>query len=246
MQLINTIAFYAPYRPPAAVAGGANNPSAEASLAQQVDGRAAGNAINAERRVASAQPTPTALSFSERKTSAQIIQQQIEAAARQSKNTDQTNAIQKPSDQDALKKTEDDAKNTNALNDLSPEEEKAVRELRARDREVRAHEQAHKAVGGRYAGAISYSFQEGPDGKQYAVGGEVPIDISPEATPEATIAKMRIVIAAALAPAEPSAADKAVAQTAKSQLVAASAQQQRETREENSTADKDETFSSVA
>ncbi len=109
------------------------------------------------------------------------------------------------------------------LNDLSPDEERAVDELRARDREVRAHEQAHKTVGGKYAGAISYSYQEGPDGKQYAIGGSVPIDVSPEATAEATVAKMRVVIAAALAPAEPSGPDRAVAQAAQAQLMQASA-----------------------
>lgn len=32
-------------------------------------------------------------------------------------------------------------------------------ELKARDREVRAHEAAHQAVGGQYAGAISYVYQ---------------------------------------------------------------------------------------
>jgi hypothetical protein len=76
---------------------------------------------------------------------------------------------------------------------------------------VRRHEQAHKAAGGRYAGAISYEYSRGPDGKRYAVGGEVGIDISPERDPAATIAKMRQVKAAALAPADPSAQDRAVA-----------------------------------
>ena len=122
--------------------------------------------------------------------------------------------------------------NNNAPGQLSPEEREVVDELRARDREVRAHEQAHKNVGGRYAGAISYDYQKGPDGQQYAVGGAVPIDVSPEATPEATIAKMRVVIAAALAPAEPSPQDRAVAATAQSQLVQASADARAEDRAE--------------
>lgn len=96
--------------------------------------------------------------------------------------------------------------------DLSEGERKVVAKLKARDQEVRAHEQAHKAVGGQYAGAISYTYQKGPDGRQYAVGGEVPIDASEIAgDPEATIEKMRIVKAAALAPAEPSAQDRKVA-----------------------------------
>ncbi|WP_300529627.1 putative metalloprotease CJM1_0395 family protein [Maricaulis sp.] len=95
---------------------------------------------------------------------------------------------------------------------LSDAEQKQVNKLAARDREVRAHEQAHKAVGGQYTGAISYDYQRGPDGKQYAVGGEVPIDASEiPGDPAATIEKMRIVKAAALAPAEPSGQDRKVA-----------------------------------
>lgn len=98
---------------------------------------------------------------------------------------------------------------------LDERELQMVRELELRDAEVRAHEQAHKAVGGRYAGAISYDFQSGPDGKRYAVGGEVSIDISEvPGDPAATVRKMEIVRRAALAPAEPSGADRAVAATA--------------------------------
>lgn len=94
---------------------------------------------------------------------------------------------------------------------LDEDEQRQVKELKNRDREVRQHEQAHKAAGGRYAGAISYDYQQGPDGRRYAVGGEVSIDVSPENEPEATIAKMRQVRAAALAPAEPSSQDQSVA-----------------------------------
>lgn len=94
---------------------------------------------------------------------------------------------------------------------LDEAEQEQVRELKARDTEVRAHEQAHKAVGGQYAGAISYEYQQGPDGNKYAVGGEVSIDTSAEKDPEATIAKMRQVKAAAMAPAEPSGQDRSVA-----------------------------------
>ncbi|MDR2392493.1 MAG: catalase [Planctomycetota bacterium] len=94
---------------------------------------------------------------------------------------------------------------------LDDTEQIELDKLQARDHEVRRHEQAHKAAGGRYAGAISYDYAQGPDGKRYAVGGEVSIDISPEREPEATIAKMRQVKAAATAPAKPSAQDRAVA-----------------------------------
>ncbi len=91
------------------------------------------------------------------------------------------------------------------------EEQLIINDLSARDREVRAHEQAHSAVGGQYAGAPSYEFKRGPDGVNYAIGGEVSIDTSPEQTPEQTIRKAQIVRRAALAPAEPSPQDRSVA-----------------------------------
>jgi len=92
--------------------------------------------------------------------------------------------------------------------------ESEVARLKQVDAEVRAHEHAHRAVGGRYAGPERYEYTRGPDGRQYAVGGEVSIDISKEQKPEATIAKMRIVRAAAMAPAKPSSQDMQVAATA--------------------------------
>ncbi len=95
---------------------------------------------------------------------------------------------------------------------LSPEAEKAVQKLQQRDREVRAHEQAHIAAGGQHAGGASFTYQNGPDGRQYAIGGSVPIDTSPVPDdPEATEEKARTVRRAALAPANPSAADQAIA-----------------------------------
>lgn len=104
--------------------------------------------------------------------------------------------------------------------------QQALAALKARDGEVRAHEGAHIAAGGRYVtGGASYSYQKGPDGRQYAVGGEVGIDSAPLAgKPEETAAKMRIVRAAALAPAEPSGADHAVAAAASQAEAAAFAE----------------------
>jgi hypothetical protein len=110
---------------------------------------------------------------------------------------------------------------------------KELSELKARDREVRAHETAHQAVGGQYAGAISYVFQRGPDGAQYAVGGEVFIDVAPvEGDPQATIEKMRVVRAAAMAPAEPSAQDRSVAAQAMQTMLQAQVEVSREMSEE--------------
>ena len=97
-------------------------------------------------------------------------------------------------------------------NELSEADKDVVRQLKDRDAEVRRHENAHASVGGQYAGSPQYEYQTGPDGKRYAVGGSVSIDISPvPGEPEKTIEKMRIVRAAALAPAEPSGQDRRVA-----------------------------------
>ncbi len=96
--------------------------------------------------------------------------------------------------------------------ELSPEARREVRELEQRDREVRAHEQAHKAAAGPHAGPVSYTYVTGPDGRRYAVNGEVPIDTSPVAgDPEATVRKMQQVRRAALTPSEPSVSDRRVA-----------------------------------
>jgi hypothetical protein len=90
-------------------------------------------------------------------------------------------------------------------------EQQQITELKQRDAEVRAHEQAHASLGGQYARSPQYKYEKGPDGRRYAVGGEVSIDISEASTPEETIRKAQQVKAAALAPAEPSAQDLRVA-----------------------------------
>lgn len=100
--------------------------------------------------------------------------------------------------------------------ELTDLELRQVRDLQTRDREVRAHEQAHIAASGGLArGGASFSFQVGPDGKRYAVGGEVSIDTGTAGSPEATIARMQAVRRAALAPANPGATDRAVAAQAR-------------------------------
>jgi hypothetical protein len=96
--------------------------------------------------------------------------------------------------------------------ELSPEELTLITKLKARDTAVRQHEQAHlAAAGGLAVSGASYTYQRGPNGVNYAVGGEVRIDTSPGRTPEDTIARARTIAAAALAPADPSGADRAVA-----------------------------------
>ncbi len=113
--------------------------------------------------------------------------------------------------------------------DKSPQQEQQERqtisELASRDADVRAHEAAHAAVGGTYAGSPSYTLQQGPDGKAYAIGGEVGIDLSAvSGDPSATISKMEVVMRAALAPIDPSAQDLRVAAEAQGLATAARAE----------------------
>lgn len=98
---------------------------------------------------------------------------------------------------------------------LTPDELKQLDRLKARDRAVRAHEQAHQAAArGLATGGASYTYQRGPDGVNYAIGGEVSISLREGRTPEETIANAQTIRAAALAPADPSPQDRAVAAAA--------------------------------
>jgi hypothetical protein len=99
-----------------------------------------------------------------------------------------------------------------AADTLSEAEQRQVAELAERDREVRAHEMAHVAAGaGLVTRGASYTYQTGPDGQRYAIGGEVGIDTSPGRSPEESLSKAERIRAAALAPAEPSGQDRQVA-----------------------------------
>ncbi|HNQ75671.1 MAG TPA: putative metalloprotease CJM1_0395 family protein, partial [Pseudothauera hydrothermalis] len=99
-----------------------------------------------------------------------------------------------------------------ATGGLSPQAHQKVAELQRRDREVRAHELAHVAAGaGLIARGANFTYVTGPDGQRYAVAGDVRIDTSPGRTPEETLRRAEQVRAAALAPADPSPQDYAVA-----------------------------------
>lgn len=112
-----------------------------------------------------------------------------------------------------------------SLTGLTDEEEAEVRQLKQTDAKVRAHELAHQAAGGQYASGPSYQYQRGPDGGLYAVAGEVSIDTSPvPGDAQATIAKANQIRAAALAPADPSAQDRSVANAAAQLAARASAE----------------------
>lgn len=128
---------------------------------------------------------------------------------------------------------QDAQRKTPTSNRLSDEDQRRVSELQKRDREVRAHEMAHVAAGGGLVlRGASYSYETGPDGQRYAVGGEVSIDTSPGRTPQETLDKAARIRAAALAPADPSPQDRQVAAMATQMAMQASmerATQERDT-----------------
>lgn len=116
---------------------------------------------------------------------------------------------------------------------LSAEEQRVINELRRRDVAVKAHETAHAIAGGGLTSSPSYTYQLGPDGRQYAIGGHVSVDTSPGRTPEETVNKARQIRTAALSPAEPSASDRAVANQATQMEMQARTQIAVEKREAN-------------
>jgi hypothetical protein len=109
---------------------------------------------------------------------------------------------------------------------LSPEAKAQVAKLQGRDADVKAHEAAHIAAGaGVVTSGATYTYEQGPDGRNYAVGGEVSIDASPvKGDPQATIAKAQKIEASALAPADPSGQDRSVAAAAAAMASQASAE----------------------
>ncbi len=111
--------------------------------------------------------------------------------------------------QDKVRKTHSTEDNAS----FSPQEQREIEQLKARDQEVRVHEQAHlSAAGGIALSGASFTFATGPDGQRYAIGGEVSIDVSEvPGDPQATIRKAELIRKAALAPLNPSSQDHKVA-----------------------------------
>jgi len=150
---------------------------------------------------------------------ASIAEKKEEGNAQQEQANEQT-----VESQEAPKSESDDSVDGNEelTTEQALEQDRVINELKARDQEVRTHEAAHAAVGGSIAGSPSYSYEQGPDGKKYAVAGEVMIDVAPvNGDPQATITKMQKVYSAALAPANPSAQDRKVASVATQQILSA-------------------------
>ncbi|RQV94643.1 hypothetical protein EH221_07225 [bacterium] len=139
-----------------------------------------------------------------------------------------------------------EAENEN-LQGLTEAEQADVEKLQRIDRQVRAHEQAHVAAGGSLIRrGASFEYQIGPDGRRYAVAGEVTIDVSKEQDPEATLRKAARVRAAAMAPADPSPQDRRVAAEAAAMAREASMEIMQEKTQESNSNVETEAVSNVA
>ena len=142
----------------------------------------------------------------------------------------------------AEQKTESEKKenSTNSNKELTPQEKQEVAELKTTDAEVRAHEQAHKAAaGGLRTSAPNYEYETGPDGKKYAVAGDVNVSYQHSSDPEVNLRNAQQLKASALAPADPSSQDRKVAAQADREITEArqeilEEQKQTEKNEENS------------
>lgn len=152
-------------------------------------------------------------------TAAQQMRNEQPQAVNRNKTADKTVASNEPVvDKVTLSgKGEDD-----------PQVKAVAEKMKAVEEKVKAHEAAHKAAGGNLAGPATFSYTQGPDGRSYITGGEVQINISGGKTPEETISRMQQVIRAALAPADPSGQDRAVAAQAASQIARAQQQKMQE------------------
>ncbi|MCP4134283.1 MAG: hypothetical protein GY754_25135 [bacterium] len=115
---------------------------------------------------------------------------------------------------------------------LSESEKSQVDRLRKRDKDVRVHEGSHTTSSGvRAIGGPRYTYAMGPDGKPYAIGGEVTIVVGASSTANDAISKARDLRNAALSTGSPSPQDMAAASAANDMELEALAHKARENKQ---------------
>ncbi len=130
---------------------------------------------------------------------------------REDKNNEQNIGLYSRSDTISVHKKQSHKDSNESHFSVGSGESRLIEELRKRDIEVKQHEQAHAAAGGKYAGSPQYQYETGPDGRRYAVEGEVSVNTSSSGDPKDKMAQARTIRMAALAPSEPSTQDRRVA-----------------------------------
>ncbi len=132
--------------------------------------------------------------------------------------------------------------NTGSGNDeLTQQEQREVSELKMTDSQVKAHEHAHKAAAaGLSTSGPNYEYETGPDGKKYAVAGDVNVSYKHSDDPEVNLRNAQQLRASALAPADPSSQDRKVAMQAEREIAQARQEimeEQRQTEEQTNSSD---------
>jgi hypothetical protein len=174
--------------------------------------------------------TPAETDSTAARPGAPVARLSLDAQTAAQESSDESGKEEAKPPQGAAEKAATEAGNGEELTDA---EKRQVEKLKQRDRVVREHERAHATAGGSIAGSPSFTFVTGPDGKQYAVGGEVSIDASPvPGNPKATIRKLEQVKRAALAPSNPSSQDRRVASQADAEILKAKQELSEQRREE--------------
>lgn len=128
---------------------------------------------------------------------------------------------------------------------LDQEDQARLAEMRARDKDVRDQKAAQARAAAPYAGAANFEYETGPDGRQYAVSGEVKIDVSATVGDASeTARKMEQILSATLAADELSVEDRRVLAEARKQrleaqtdIIAANAEQRAGAAEEEARAE---------
>jgi hypothetical protein len=98
---------------------------------------------------------------------------------------------------------------------LQQRRDAVVQKLKTMDSRVRMQERSQAAAGANLSGSPIYDYRTGPDGRRYAVAGEVAIAVRAGATPEATIGRARSARSVALGSARPSLGERAAAESAR-------------------------------
>ncbi|MFA7578277.1 MAG: putative metalloprotease CJM1_0395 family protein [Candidatus Muiribacteriota bacterium] len=152
----------------------------------------------------------------------------------ESENPENENVSEPQNDEKTEEENKPEPKTQEEIEETLTQDQKAeLEKLKQTDMEVKQHEAAHiAAAGGLQVSGASFEFKTGPDGKQYAIGGEVSIDTSKGSTPDETIAKAKQIRTAALAPSNPSSQDLKVASQASKMEMEAAQQKQTEQKEE--------------
>ena len=128
--------------------------------------------------------------------------------------------------------------------ELTPQEQQQLAELKQTDAQVKAHEHAHKSTAaGLTTSGPNYEYETGPDGKKYAVAGDVNVSYQKSSDPEVNLKNAQQLKAAALAPADPSSQDRKVAMQADREIAQA---RQEIMEEQNQTEEEEETSATSA